>query len=480
MIETRRWDALFVINRLSPSERVARLAHQCRASSVLVVSTHGVFPSEQATLAALLPSGTALAWLSFADYIDDQSAAEIDEDTTRELATEGAAAARAGTYVARYQTAMTTRKNRYLALRLRQTHPWSLGWCDDGLGLDSAAWCAFGVRRLSPCRLRDLVARFPMPGILYRVRTLFSKPRVRTLIDASGDTYVFLGQTRRLRLAPGVRPIEEPLKDALARPGQRFAASTIHDHSLAVYRLGLPVKVFADGLLPSNYPRSYIDAYHDTVFVANDPAAERWFTLCGKPSVRPPGFIDTPRMSPPRRPNVVRSVLLSLNHTGDWCAHINRSDTDLLVMTFVRLAEEFSGLRFTVRPHPAMDHPDHEGPGARERLARFVREAGLANLVLSQTDAATDFAQADLVMSEYSATLLDAWRAGKPGLAVNLTRRRSFMADYEQLGFSTVETFSVLHEFFADPEHGISLLCLRQEQAVNNYNALIDRWRNGA
>jgi tRNA isopentenyl-2-thiomethyl-A-37 hydroxylase MiaE len=166
-------------------------------------------------------------------------------------------------------------------------------------------------------------------------------------------------------------------------------------------------------------------------------------------------------------------VLVLLGHAGDWCALVNRSDTDVLAEAFIELAAKYKNIDFILRPHPTMNHPQHEGAGAVERIQAEISQADLPNLSCSQMTLAEDLQVADLTVSEYSATLVDAWRSGRPGLIVNLTKRRSFMEDYERLGFLAVQNRESLAQFFSQLDKSVADLINRQATAVQHYNMLL-------
>lgn len=120
-----------------------------------------------------------------------------------------------------------------------------------------------------------------------------------------------------------------------------------------------------------------------------------------------------------------------------------------------------------------MEDPRHEGPGARARLAAHVTAAALPHVRLSTSDLADDLARGDLFVSEYSATLIDAWRNGELGLIANLTGRRSFMQDFDDLGFASVSSADALHAALLAVAGDPAAFAARQSAAASRYNALL-------
>jgi len=191
--------------------------------------------------------------------------------------------------------------------------------------------------------------------------------------------------------------------------------------------------------------------------------------------MKPPKFLEREYFAPCSVGSAGR-VLVALNHAGDWTAVINRSDTDDLVVVAVELARRSPDVVFRVRLHPTMNHPAHEGVRSSHRMTEFVRGVNLANLHVSTQPLDEDLRWCDLCLSEYSQVLLDALRSGKLGLSLNVTKRRSFMQDYTDVGFFHAENLDdascMLQRMVADP---IGAACL-QNKAVERYNGLLADW----
>jgi hypothetical protein len=151
---------------------------------------------------------------------------------------------------------------------------------------------------------------------------------------------------------------------------------------------------------------------------------------------------------------------------------INRSDTDALVAAFAELARVRRDINFVLRLHPTMATPAHEGVHSIERVRRFVEDLRLPNLVVSNASLEEDLARAELYLSEYSQVLIDAWRGGRLGVAINLTGRRSFMADYERFGFPAASSIAELHSLIDRPVE----LAEQQNRAVDELNARQRTW----
>jgi hypothetical protein len=172
----------------------------------------------------------------------------------------------------------------------------------------------------------------------------------------------------------------------------------------------------------------------------------------------------------------IRNVLLMLNHAGDWTALINRSDTDVLIEAFVTLAQQFRKLKFTIRVHPTMIHPAHEGAGSIDRIHRYLSDLGMENLEVSRNTLEDDLKDNDLIISEYSNAFIDALKQGTLGIIANLTNRRSFMLDYERLGFMNAESRSGLTALLERLQDSPADLVAAQNEAARKYNHQQERF----
>lgn len=248
------------------------------------------------------------------------------------------------------------------------------------------------------------------------------------------------------------------------------AACTIHDYK----ELNYPNFVLQDGHYPSNYSAGHLWEYQrKNVFIPSNPFAEQWFISCGLKSMKISGFND-PLMKPTALSNsLIKNVLFAMGHAGDWSALISRSNTCRLILAVKDLANSNQELCIKVRFHPTMTNPEHDGIGSFIRLKEEIDSWGLSHVSVSFGNLQADLDWADVVISEYSQVMIDAWVVGKLGIILNLTGRRSFMKDYENLGFINVNSITdLINKLRLDPYQ----LVFVHNQAVNNYNLIIKNW----
>lgn len=231
-----------------------------------------------------------------------------------------------------------------------------------------------------------------------------------------------------------------------------------------------------DGHFPRDYTTSAMLALRRTdAFVPSNPFSEKWARECGWGVVRLTGYAD-PSFSLVESGHGTgpRKILLALNHAGDWSPFIHRSDTDWLVQEALGIASQEPDILLRVRPHPTMSHSEHEGAGSLERLKALVKLEGSEGVQFTTGPLEDDLAWADVVVSEYSQVLIDAWRSGKLGISFNPTGRRSFVQEYADLGFAQVDDASALTNQLKD----LQRLQESQNRAVEAYNRTMAAWRS--
>jgi hypothetical protein len=485
-------DALFVINQDTDLHRLAGRVRKAGFRRGVILSSHHLFTHERKIAAERM-----VAVHTFADLLTDAEMAACDDRATEKLRPARRKEKNRGLYTARFMQASRGFKNRLVLEKLRQRYRIGRIFFHPGLGIAGDCWKEAGGVSLE----QTLWARVSAPA-----RRLFSRVdrewgRFKQwrgfyrVSDGSGG-YLFLSPVERLKLSDrvAIRPVRIPLPDRLRFhlfPGwrsqtlsrfQRRAgragkplppATTIHEYRPEFGRLDTPLYVFLDGYHPENYPRSYLDSFSDTcIFVFDDPISSVWFKKFGRPVCPAPSFFSSPRMATADAafPGAVDTVLLALNHAGDWTALINRSDTDRLVEAFIEVARQVPDADFVIRPHPTMAAVEHEGTGAMERIRSCVAGQRLANLSVSRVSLGEDLARADLVVSEYSQVLIDAFRSARLGLIANLTNRRSFMPVYEALGFPAVHDGAALIHEVVKIRLDVPEAVKRQNRAAEAYN----------
>lgn len=492
-------DAVFVIHQDVPLEALRRACRDLPGARMVILTTHKPFSNEIPELRQL---GEDVRILSFASLLSDEEMAQCDAAATNHCRETSSGKSRFH-YVRGFMAESRRLKNRIVCEKaLRQFQPRRVFVAQD-LGIEGTPWFASGAQSLS-CPPQSVGS----PGAIARLRRLLLQEI--TVVPSTSDqatqrSAVILGPVHRIAIREGQVALRQRWlsADAIRRiSGEKLfertvsatlsgrgasaefdLCTTVHSYSAAMSELATRLKrtlrVLVDGHHPSNYSLSYLDGFGECVFVASNHVSARWFERNGRSVVPALWFQPAERFVPCSARNV-RSVMLVLNHAGDWSALINRSDTDLVVEEFVEMAAAHPDLQFVIRLHPTMATPEHEGVNSMKRILAFLASRGPANLSVSDRPLAEDLARCDLYVSEYSQVLIDAWKRGRLGVAFNPTSRRSFMDDYRSLGFPHVQGRGALKGWVMKVRDAPAQLCASQNAAVQRFNRCQETWERAA
>ncbi len=488
-------DALFVVNQETDVSRIHDISRLEGFHSLLILSTHRPFRNE---ILEMQDAASHVEIRSFAEFLTDADMQSCDDRASSELLLYRGNPEILKTYFSRFMGKSLRNKNEIVSSRVVSKYGPRKVYYQEGLGVDAAVWGGCGGSALEAEGVKRFL-RHNLRRIHRGLSGFINKRNLMTLVSDGSVCYVFLTSVRRLKFSNYARVHPIPfsfsqwlqfhisrnrrvaLVHAILRQipsslGEPRLATTIHEYSYKLGDLGLPLHVFVDGFHPSNYPRSYVDHFSDhCIFMINHVFNAPWFERHRRKILPAMPFLQSPIMKPVSFSGSYPSkvILLALNHAGDWTALINRSDTDLLVEAFSDLAEELPDLTFIIRPHPTMATPGHEGIHSLERIKRYVFWRGIPNLSVSEQPLEHDMQRSNVFVSEYSQVLIDAFQVGKLGIIVNLTSRRSFMEDYENLGFLFVRTSEELRNLLARITEDSRPAVEVQNKAVDGYNTLL-------
>lgn len=473
------YDALLIIHQDTPADYIHSYYSRDRWKKVYILTTHHLFTHERDALKDLLPA-SELYFSEFSSLLNDHDMQACDDAASEELLNKYDDKRIHRQYSRTFMSRSIYHKNALIFRLLSQAHEYDRIYYNAGLGVSDVFWNNQGAVSLRMKQKRS----FSIPDFYRISRKLLSAWKRRcstpiTLIPSEDKYFVFFDSTRRLLIKEQTPRRYYPyfgarlflLYTKLRRWKPVVIATSIHNFAHQLTTLGHPVEIFIDGYHPSNYPRSYIDQYTNGTFIVRDMFDAAWFGKFEKAWRHPYAFTKTMAMTEDAdAPSTISTIYLILNHAGDWTALINRSDTDILVEAFCHLATAIPELNFVIRLHPTMDLPEHEGAHSSTRLREYVQRCELMNLHVSESTLEQDLADGDLFLSEYSNVILDIFREGKLGLIVNLTGRRSFMQDYETLGFPMVNSEDLLLETVHDIINNPADSQLRQNQSARIYN----------
>lgn len=494
-VGSKKLDGLFIIHQDTSSGLLQRYCQDLNLRRVGIVTTHSPFPGETEAWRKLAPQ---VEITTFADYLSEQEMLECDRQATAS-ATTGLSRGRRENYVHHFMRESVHHKNRIVCNNVLAKHHPQIILVAEGLGIDIQPWQTRGAQTLDSYPVRG--QRISI-GTRLRQTLHYQAHLIVPYDTTSGQSPALIfGAIHRLHLKDSVRCISlrlplwgmmparlsAPLVNRyvsaeLRREGHNptyLVCTTIHQYhpimSATADLLGKTLHILTDGYHPSNFPAAYINSFDSGVFVVDNHCSADWFKKHGR-AVRPGLWFQFPVVFMPCITRRVRCVILVLNHAGDWTALINRSDTDLLITGFAELARKLPQVEFIVRIHPTMAKPEHEGTNSIRRIKAYIQGAECTNLSISNASLAADLKRGDVYISEYSQVLIDSWSAGKLGVAVNPTRRRSFMVDYQAYGFTALQSVAAMHEWCANVEAELDTSILQQNLAVERFNVAQTAW----
>lgn len=337
----------------------------------------------------------------------------------------------------------------------------------------------------------------------HSIYKIFEKPEEKVFFD---DVYVseynnkkiiFLGKMHRIDYRLNLKFVKSK-DEAIKYNKCEFYTkdecqywTTWHEH----FKCNVPdeeqydVRWIQDGYLPSNYTDfSFCFKDKNVQYYAWDIMGTKLF----KNKNLPVSLIPERKkiyMPVPEFPEKIKNVLVVASGSGDWTALKNRSDDDLLVYAFSKLAEKYPEINFTYRCHPTWVHPDNVGVNSINRVAQYYDSLNLPNLKLSTNIPANknvnnfqmtfqrssleeDLKNADIVFGEHSISMIDAAFKNIPFASVNLSNRRDFYSDISEMGFLHCESIKDIENIIENLSD--SELQKKYLKAVDEYNKMTD------
>lgn len=507
-------DAVFILNQNASLNSIVELIKNLRFSKVLFITSHHFFDNELIILNNYI-NNIEYEIKEFREFFNDSELEQCDNAATEKVLKSIRNHIDRCKYNYFFVYESKLNKNKLLFKKLIENYNFIQIYYNDGLGICGEFWHSKGGIILDADNVNLLYERKKsikkfLRKIQYFKNFIISQYRLYlsiidlVLICENENMYFFHCSLKRLLIEENIDLKEIKIKvknywnwfillngkgniirryfrKKYGKNSKIFFCSTIHEYSYdLIKKVNYDTLIFVDGFNPSNYPRSYIDTYFHGKFVPRDMFDKIWFESYNKKTQLAPAWIKKPFMNINTNFHNTRinNIFLMLNHTGDWTAIINRSDTDVLIENFVRLCYEFPQIKFVIRLHPTMDDEQHEGVFSKQRVEKYINSKKLPNLEISNNGLSSDLEASDLVISEYSNVLLDAFRMGKAGLIANFTGRRSFMEDYEKIGFCKVNSYEEMKEVICFIINHPDKYLKKQYEAVKKYNQSLERLMN--
>lgn len=384
---------IIVITQNVKLPSLASLKDKLVPGEVLILSTQYVFENEVEIINNAL--SRKCKFIDFADLLSDEEREKCDIEAFDSSQKN----------VSQYYERIKELKNERIIARLKKDYPCEncLLVCDD-LGVDGPIWEANGFIRVqcdyyykpdssSQEENKGKIKKF-IKSNLNLIRCIYNG--TISVAHDRGVKYLFFGNTSRigyrikldLKEASKLENIKYIIELYLIRylkwlPRNRtIRMSTFHEDT----HWNLPdfpqlnVKKIQDGYLPPNYTSKYLYFYGRKVeFYTWDTIGRHTFQYHGLNSIIMP-FRKKLYLPKPQFPNKVKKVLCVASGSGDWTAIKNRSDEDMMLWTFGKVAAVFPDIEFVYRCHPVWIHPQHQGINSIQRAAEYYDWLKLPNL----------------------------------------------------------------------------------------------------
>lgn len=461
------------------------------------LSTHYLFENERKSIKDNMKNSV---FYTFADYLSDQEMAECDEKAYHNNISH-----------TDYVDQIKKIKNDLIATKIITNigADEKIAFCDD-LGIDVGIWKRHGFKIIRGEyyyenkhslyeRFRDQIAKNKTFVKIYRkikpVNKYAYKSDEVSVSYFEGKKYIFLGNLNRIGYRLSIE-FEKSKEEC-----DRLNNGMYEDYNTCVYmttwheqeKCKIPddprycVRWGQDGYLPPNYShKDYFFKPNNVKYFCWDSLGTRLFENQGLPYELIP-FRNRLLLPNPIFPDNICRVLVVASGSGDWTALKNRSDDDLLVAAFAKIAERYPNIEITYRCHPTWIHPNHLGVNSINRVYEFFQSLNLPNLKLSsnipvaniengfklsfsRSSLEEDLKKADFVFGEHSISMIDAAFKKIPFASVNMTKRRDFFVGISDFGFPHCTSIDDIEKVI----ESISTETFQQGylKAINNYNEM--------
>lgn len=497
-------DNIILISQNVKLPSLDRLKDYLVPGDVLIVSTQYVFENEVEIIDRTI--GRRCKYVDFADLLSDAEREKCDKEAfDKNLRGVGS-----------YYDRIKTIKNDRIIENLKRDYPLNncLMVCDD-LGIDGDRWISNGFKYVECEYYHNPTFNSASFGKIRRIISLIKSQfslisqYYKGIIWKSsfkGRKHLFFGSTNRI----GYR-MDLEFKEASKWENIKFIIqyysikvfgympknntvrmTTFHEDS----HWSLPdhpnfnVKKIQDGYLPPNYTSNYLYFFGPrTEFYTWDTIGRHTFHYHGLNSSIMP-FRKKLYLPKPNYPQKVKRVLCVASGAGDWTAIKNRSDEDMMLWAFGKVAAMFPDIEFIYRCHPVWVHPQHQGVNSIQRAAEYYDWLKLPNLKLSgnipnanqdgqfvlsykRSSFEEDLTDVDIVFGEHSVSMLDAGFKNIILASCNVTGHRNFWEDITKLGFPHCESIDEI----ANLIRSVTTEEFKQsyDNAIANYNEMTDK-----
>ena len=497
-------DNIVVITQNLVLESLSRLKTELVGSETLIVSTQYVLENEVEIINSAL--GVNCNFLNFADLLSDADREKCDVEAFNPIPKN------VGAYYARIKKL----KNERIVKKLLEVYPCRNLFlvCDD-LGIDGKVWCEQGFKKFKCDYYHNPDGSNSPDSLLRRIpkvilaRCVHIKNTFKADIWESysnGKKYLFFGSLNRIgyrinlkwKKASKLENLKYLIECACIKyfhfmpQNKTVRMSSFHEdtHWNLPDHPNFNTKKIQDGYLPPNYPSKYLYYYGPrTEFYTWDVMGQNTFKYHHLKSrvmpIRNKLYLPTPNY-----PTKVKKVLCVASGAGDWTAIKNRSDEDMMMVAFGKVAALFPDIEFVYRCHPVWIHPQHQGVNSINRAASYIDYLNLPNLKLSgnipnatqdgqfvlsykRSSFEENLKDVDIVFGEHSVSMIDAGFKNIIFSSCNMTGHRNYFEDMTKLGFPHCESIEEICSLL----NSINTQDFKKNynMAVKNYNEMTDR-----
>jgi len=245
--------------------------------------------------------------------------------------------------------------------------------------------------------------------------------------------------------------------------------------------------VLQDGFLPENYSSYYLKFFKNVdKFFCWDESSKKIFAKFSLPVEIAP-FLDMKLPAIKMKNYPVNTIVVLTSGAGDWTALKNRSDQDLEVEAFAKVAKEFPNINIIFRCHPLWAHKKHQGTNSINRVDKYYKSLNLKNIRISEESlkqadyfkktgnlwiekksADKDINEGNLFFGEHSIAMIDAAKKSKIFASVNLTNRRNFFINYSKLGFPNLTSVEEVIDFIKKIRE--------KNEVINSFNKAVEKY----
>ncbi|MBQ9313931.1 MAG: hypothetical protein IJ220_02860 [Clostridia bacterium] len=497
-------DNIIVITQNVKLPSLAKLKDKLIDGDVLVVSTQFIFENEREIINNVLCR--QCQYINFADLLSDKERQRCDEEAFDKSIKR----------VDLYYDRIKVLKNERIVAHLQDKYPCkNCILVSDDLGICREVWGKNGYIYIKCEYYHESSAEISI-GRLHRIfnavisqlkiiKRFYKRNIFKTIFN--GQKYLFFGSTNRIgyrmnldfKTASKIENIKFIIEYysiilfGIMPKNNTIRMTTLHEDSH--WRLpdnkNFNTKKIQDGYLPPNYTSRYLYFFgENTEFYTWDEIGCHTFQNHHlKNAIMP--FRKKLFLPKPKFPKIVKKVLCVASGAGDWTAIKNRSDEDMMLMVFGKVAKIFPNIEFVYRCHPVWIHPKHQGVNSINRAAEYLHWLNLPNFRLSgnipsannekgefilsynRSSFEEDLNDVDIVFGEHSVSMLDAGFKNIMFASCNVTGHRNFFEDITNLGFPHCESIEEIVRLIKSLPEGH--FQKSYNQAIENYNKMTDR-----